>query len=75
MPEHGIKVHLTQPLDVLNADLVIQIDSDQEKLGELRISRGSIDWVPRGAKLPLSLEWERFDQVMRENGRRRRLRL
>ena len=73
MPEHGITVHLTQPLDVLNADLVIEVDSDQEKLGELRISRGSIDWVPRAHRSRWTLEWERFDQVMRESGRRRRL--
>jgi hypothetical protein len=69
MPEHRITVFPSKPLDVQAADLVIEITSDGEKLGELRVSRGSIDWAPRAYKRLYSLEWERFDEVMRANGR------
>ena len=69
MPEHHITVHPSKPLEVVNNDLIIQVDSDGEKLGELRVSRGSIDWVPRGHHRALRLDWERFDDLMREAGR------
>ena len=45
--------------------MTLDIDT---KLGELRISRGTIDWVPRNHAQAYRLEWERFDEVMRENG-------
>jgi hypothetical protein len=32
------------------------------------VSRGSIDWKPGKAKRTWQLEWERFDQLMREFG-------
>ncbi len=49
-----------------SADLVIEVTSDGEKLGELRVSRGSIDWAPRNHSYATSLSWERFDRMMRE---------
>jgi hypothetical protein len=69
MAIHRITVHPSQPLHVENADLVIEVLADEEKLGELRVSRGTIDWVPRAHAHAFRLEWEQFDQVMRDNGR------
>lgn len=66
MPEHRISVTPSRALEVVNADLVIEVQADEEKLGELRISRGSIDWVPRNHRIPTSLTWERFDRLMAE---------
>ncbi|MEX2294026.1 MAG: hypothetical protein WD691_09595 [Acidimicrobiales bacterium] len=71
MATHRITVHPSKPLAVEYADLVIEVASDDQKLGELRISRGSIDWVPRAHASSFSLEWEEFDRVMQDNGRRR----
>ncbi len=64
--EHRITVHPSKPLSVDSADLVIEVTSDGEKLGELRVSRGSIDWAPRNHTYATSLTWERFDKLMRE---------
>jgi hypothetical protein len=64
--EHRITVHPSKPLSVDAADLVIEVTSDGEKLGELRVSRGSIDWAPRNHSYATSLSWERFDKLMRE---------
>lgn len=69
MPEHRITVHPSRPLEVQAADLVVEVRSDEDKLGELWISRGSIDWRPRSGKHAYSLGWEQFDEVMRANGR------
>lgn len=37
-----------------------------EKLGELRISRGSLDWKPRGRRKTISIQWERSDRLVQE---------
>lgn len=68
MPEHRITVHPSRPLEVNAADLLIEVTSDGAKLGELRVSRGSIDWAPRNHQFPSrSLTWEQFDNLMREH--------
>ena len=68
MAIHAITVHPSRPLEVVNADLIVEVTSDEEKLGQLQVSRGTIDWVPRGHKSAISLSWERFDQLMRDAG-------
>ena len=70
MATHQITVHPSKPLEVDSADLVIVVTSGDQKLGELRVSRGSIDWVPRAHATARWLEWEEFDRLMQENGRR-----
>jgi hypothetical protein len=64
MATHRIHVHPSAPLEAVNADLIIDVSSDDHKLGELRISRGTIDWAHRNAKVPVSLSWEQFDELM-----------
>lgn len=48
----------------------VNVWSDEELLGELRVSRGTIDWRPGRHSQPLIMDWERFDELMREHGRR-----
>jgi hypothetical protein len=67
MAEHRITVHPSRPFEVLSADLVVEVYSDEAKLGELRISRGSIDWVARSHHRPVSLPWETFARLMAEH--------
>jgi hypothetical protein len=57
MPRHEISITLPRkPLK--NVDTTIEIKSDGEKLGELLISKGSLDWVPAGAQKPRRISWE-----------------
>ena len=65
MATHRIHIQPSTALEVVNADLVIEVVSDDHKLGELRISRGTIDWSPHKFKNPISMSWETFDGVMR----------
>jgi hypothetical protein len=67
MAEHRVTVHPSRPLEVLSADLVVEIYSDEQKLGELRLSRGSIDWVARSHHRPISKSWEAFAKLMSDN--------
>jgi len=68
MAIHRIHIQPSTALEVVNTDLVIEVTSDNQKLGELRISRGTIDWAPHKFKNPISMPWETFDEVMRDAG-------
>jgi len=70
MPTHKLEIALP-PKVILNSDVVIDVHSDDAKLGELRISRGSIDWIPGKHHTTYRLSWERFDELMRAGGTRR----
>jgi len=69
MPVHRVELALPST-DIENTDVTINVWSDEELLGELRISRGSIDWRPGRHHYIWSMEWERFDDIMRTSGRR-----
>ena len=64
MAEHHIEFSIPTGT-VMNADVVFEVFSDEEKLGELRVSRGTIDWRPGRARKVVRLTWEQFDQMMR----------
>lgn len=57
MPKHHIEISLpTKPLK--NVDATISAWSDGEKLGELRISKGGVDWKPAHKRTVKSFSWE-----------------
>lgn len=65
MPRHHIEISLpTKPLK--NVDTTISIWSDGEKLGDLLVSRGSLDWKPAGRKRVKRISWERFAEMLNE---------
>lgn len=64
MPEHRVTV--TSPKrEVGNSDSVYRVYDDDGKIGELRISRGGVEWWPRDAKRGKLLSWEQFSSKMR----------
>jgi hypothetical protein len=67
MAHHDVEMSIPTTKMVLHADVVFEVRSDDEKLGELRISQGTIDWIPRRAQISVSLTWEQFDRIMAEH--------
>ncbi len=65
MAEHEISISIP-PKMVQNVDVVFEVYSDGEKLGELHVSKGTIDWHPRNLRRIASLSWEQFDRIMRD---------
>jgi hypothetical protein len=65
---HELGLRIDHELPVGNVDVKVVVDQDGERLGQLKISRGSIDWKPGRAKRTWQLEWEQFDRLMREHG-------
>ena len=68
MPKHRIEMALPVNL-IMNADARFVVFSDDQKLGELHISRGTIDWWPGKKQKGRRLSWEQFDRLMDEQGR------
>jgi hypothetical protein len=66
MPRHDVEMKIPTSKVVLHADVVFEVRSDDEKLGELHVSQGGVDWYPRSSKKPRTLRWEQFDQLMEE---------
>ena len=59
MPEHRVVVS-SPPRELSSADAVYEVYADGEKFGELRISRGGIDWWPARSRHTEPLTWEQF---------------
>jgi hypothetical protein len=67
MPTHEVHVDLPTRM-VLHSDVKFEVWSDEEKLGELLVSKGSIDWIPGNARTRYSLGWEKFNEMMVKDG-------
>lgn len=67
MARHEVEMRIPTTKMVMHADVVFEVRSDDEKLGELRVSQGTIDWYPRQAHTGTSLTWEQFDRIMSEH--------
>jgi len=71
MAKHDID--LSVPAQTIrNSDAEITIRSDGSILGRLRVSKGSVGWWPgKNSKTYYRMSWERFNQMMQEDGRER----
>lgn len=63
MAEHRIEIN--QPAkQVLHSDISFSVYSDGLALGELKISKGTIDWRPAGHQKSVKWSWELFARAM-----------
>jgi hypothetical protein len=66
---HEVRVKIDTGV-VANKDLEIIVKTDSGKLGTLLISRGNVEWLPKGNSVNKTrLTWARFAEVMKENGK------
>ena len=63
MPRHRIEIK-QPPKVVMHSDVSFVVFSDDQRLGELSISKGTIDWKPAHRRESISLTWEKFAQLM-----------
>lgn len=70
MAEHRVIVDIPQKV-VLSKDVRFTVRSDGEKIGELLISKGNLEWFPASNRVnKYRLSWEAFDRLMTESGRK-----
>jgi hypothetical protein len=66
MAKHDVSFTLPERL-LGKADVAFKIKRDGEIIGRLKVSNGSLVWVPRNATYGYKIDWVKFDQLMREN--------
>ncbi len=55
--------------NLLNKDAVFEVFSGDEKLGKLKVSKGTIEWVPVNYSDGFHLAWEKFGSLMKKHGK------
>ena len=68
MATHNVTIDLPTRF-VLHSDVTFSVWSDEAKLGELQVSKGSIDWLPGNGRTRYRMRWEKFNELMRQEGR------
>jgi hypothetical protein len=63
MPRHRIEIEQPSKV-VMHSDVSFVVFSDDERLGQLSISKGTIDWTPARRRKAISMSWEKFAQIM-----------
>lgn len=61
------KVSIRQPAkQVMHKDVAFIVQSDGVLLGELTVSKGSIDWRPANKQKAKKISWEKFAAMMEQ---------
>ncbi|HLO71670.1 MAG TPA: hypothetical protein VK167_12410 [Flavipsychrobacter sp.] len=67
MAKHNVTFNLPN-LELGNSDVSISIAQNGEKLGEIKISKGGLDYYPYKKKKPVTVSWARFNELMKQEG-------
>ncbi|TML83133.1 MAG: hypothetical protein E6G08_20625 [Actinobacteria bacterium] len=70
MARHEVGLRVPHEIVIGNTDVEFRITADGELLGRIRISRGTIDFLPYRKKSAYKLRWKRFAELMEEYGTR-----
>lgn len=69
MATHEISLKILHGIMIVNTDIEVAVRADGALLGRIRISRGSIDWIPAQKRSARRLRWAKFADLMEENGK------
>jgi hypothetical protein len=67
MAKLSLRFNQKIPVGFRDVDVVVQ-SNDGTRLGTLRISQGTIDWVPRAAQTAYKMRWKKFATLMEAGG-------
>ena len=63
MAKHSVTMR--QPNEkVVNTDVEFIIREGDKKLGELHVSKGSIEWLPNNGRYKRRMRWSKFASLM-----------
>jgi hypothetical protein len=64
-----VKVNIKASVEVKNTDFEVVVKKDDARLGKLLISKGNIEWIPKGNSVnKRRVSWSKFAKFMEENG-------
>jgi hypothetical protein len=66
MAEHQVAFSLPKR-EIGRADVIFSVSKDSSKIGELRVSNGSLVWFPRDAKKGHRIEWQAFEDFAKDS--------
>lgn len=65
--EVNVKINASVP--VKHTDFEVIVKNDSGKLGTLLISKGNLEWLPKGNSVTKRrLSWDKFAEFMEQNG-------
>jgi len=68
---HEVKMTISA-IQIGNVDIEFDVYSGGQKTGTLKISKGTLDWVPAGNSVnALKVTWEDFANLMKVHGSRK----
>ena len=69
MAQHEVRARIDTKV-IAHKDLAIVVRRDGQKLGTLLISKGNVEWVPKGKYINKKrVSWRRFAALIEEHGR------
>lgn len=70
---HNVKFVIPER-DLGNADIQFNVKGSAGKVGTLKISKGSIVWIPKDKSYGFKIGWKKFDELMQQQKRQKRRR-
>ncbi len=65
---HEVRVKFDTAV-ALNKDIEIIVKADDERIGTLLVSKGNIEWLPKGNSVnKLRFTWKKFAEFMKAHG-------
>lgn len=59
------KVTMRQPAEIeVTADFEFVVRENGRKIGELHVSKGSIEWLPSNGRYKRRMRWSKFAELM-----------
>jgi hypothetical protein len=64
---HEIKFRIPE-CELNSVDANFEVFEDDVKIGTLHVSKGSVDWRPKGPSNWYCMDWAKFGELMKANG-------
>ncbi len=64
MAENKVFIDKMPKVPIGKSDVIFQIETGGEKLGKLRVSKGTLYWLPTNDQYGYYLNWQNFSELM-----------
>ena len=72
MATHDVAIIELPRILLSGMDIRFEIREDNNKLGELNVSQGNLEWHPAGYTYPFTIEWNYLTDIAKEWGKQKK---